>query len=79
MPVILATQEADQEDGGSRPAQANSSRHHLENTQHKKGWQSGMAQGVQHLPSTLEVLSSNPSTKKKKKNHLENNFLVPKS
>jgi hypothetical protein len=48
----------DQEDCGSKPAQANSSRGpHLKKTYHKKGGAGGVAQGV--------GLSSNPSTEKK--------------
>jgi hypothetical protein len=43
--VILATQKTDKEDCCLKPAQANSLRPYLENTQPKKGWQ------VEQLPS----------------------------
>jgi hypothetical protein len=54
----------DQEDHSLRPAQANSSRPYLKNTQHKKG---RMAQVIEHLPSKCEALNSNPSPSPPKK------------
>jgi hypothetical protein len=63
MPVILATQEADQEDCGSKPAQANRPRELiLKKTHHKKGLMKWFK---------VYALTSNPSTAKtkpKKKN-----------
>jgi hypothetical protein len=55
----------DQEDGGSKLAQANSSQDPISKTlnKHRAG---GVAQAVQCLPSKLEPLNSNPSTAKKK-------------
>jgi hypothetical protein len=47
MPIILATQEArDQEDRGLKLAQANSLRDHLGKTHHKKKGAGGIAQGI---------------------------------
>jgi hypothetical protein len=56
----------DQEDIGSRPAQGNSetlSQKYPTHTQ-KWGWQSGVAQVAQGLPSKCEALYSNPTTAK---------------
>jgi hypothetical protein len=53
----------DQDDHGSKPAQANSSRPYLEKTHHKKGLV------VEWLK--MEALSSNPSTTQKKKKKRE--------
>jgi hypothetical protein len=73
----------DQEDQGSKPAQANNSeRSYLKKTHHKKGlleWlkvkdAGEMAQVAEHLPSKPEVLRSGSSTtkKKKRKDNLKN-------
>jgi hypothetical protein len=45
-PIILATQEADQEDSSSKPTQANSLRDPISKKTHHKERASGMAQGV---------------------------------
>jgi hypothetical protein len=36
-----------------------------------------MAQGAEHLPSKLNALSSNPTTTKKEKKEVENDFRPP--
>jgi hypothetical protein len=56
----------DWEDGGSRPAQANSSRDpHLQNNQTKTDWRCGSSRKVSSLQ--VQSPSSNPSPTKKKK------------
>jgi hypothetical protein len=57
-PVILATQEADQEDRNSKPAQANSLRDPISKNHSQK---IGLVEWLK-----VRVLNSSPSTKKKK-------------
>jgi hypothetical protein len=69
-PVVLATQEAEIR----RITVQNQSiqkfvRPYLEKNHHKSR-AGGVTQMVEFLPSKLEALSSNPSTRKKKKNYL---------
>jgi hypothetical protein len=56
----------DQGDQDLKPAWATKPRPYLKNTQYKKG-AGRVTQVVECLPSKCEVLSSNPSTTKKKK------------
>jgi hypothetical protein len=58
---------SDQDDQGSRPAQTNSSQDPISKIPNRKKRAGGVDQEVEHLPSKCEILSSNPSIKKKKK------------
>jgi hypothetical protein len=66
MPIILATQETDQEDWSSKPAQANSSWDPISKKPNiRKGWRVGSSSKSACL-AKYETVSSNPSATKKK-------------
>jgi hypothetical protein len=56
----------DQEDGSSKPSQANGSQDPILKKYSTQKWAGGVVQIVEHLPNKCEALSSNPSTEKKK-------------
>jgi hypothetical protein len=64
MPAIPATQEAEAGEWQVQGQPRQSLRDLFSNTKYKAG---KVAQAAEHLPSTCEALSSNPSTTRKKK------------
>jgi hypothetical protein len=59
MPATLDTGEADQENGGWRPAQADSSKTPISKITRAK-WTGGVAEAVEHLLCECEALSPTP-------------------
>jgi hypothetical protein len=74
MPVNISSSEGwDQEDQGSRPAWADSSRDPISNITRAK-WTGGVAQAAEYLLCKCEALSSNSSPNKTKQKKLTINF-----